>query len=57
MKFIKDINKINERVSRLSNRNPDENMNKSWGDWLNTTQTVLEMEDEKIAAQKRQRKK
>ena len=32
-------------------------MNKSWADWLNTTQTVLEMEDEKIAAIKRQRKK
>ena len=44
-------------MSRLSNRNPDENMNKSWGDWLNTTQTVLEMEDEKIAAQKRAKRK
>lgn len=45
-KFMRDINKINERISNLSGRNPDDNLNKSWGDWLTTVQTTLEIVDE-----------
>lgn len=46
LKFVKEINKLNERVSQMSMRNPDENMNKTWGDWLVTAQVTLEMQDE-----------
>lgn len=44
---MRDINKINERISNLSGRNPDENLNKSWGDWLVTAETTLEITEEK----------
>lgn len=44
---MKDINKVNERISNLSGRNPDLNIDKSWGDWLSTVQSVLEIADEK----------
>lgn len=47
LNFVKNINKLNERVSQFSNRNADENMNKTWGDWLVTCQVVHEMQDEK----------
>lgn len=46
LNFVKSINKLNERVSQMSSRNPDENMNKTWGDWLVTAQVTLEMRDE-----------
>ena len=45
VRFMKDINKINERVSKFSGRNPDDNLNKTWGDWLTTCQTVFEEMD------------
>ena len=31
----------------MSQRNPDDNMKKNWGDWLVTCQVVMEMQDEK----------
>lgn len=45
-KMIKDLNKINDRVSQLSGRDPDRNMNKGWGDWLATAQVTLEIADQ-----------
>ena len=44
---MKEINKFNEIVSQMSSRNPDDNMNKAWGDWLVTAEVTLEMNEEK----------
>lgn len=45
--MVTDINKINETVSELSNRDPDDNFDKSWGDWLTTVQLRLDMNEQR----------
>lgn len=47
LKLIKDVNKLNERVARLSNRNPDDLLKKQWADYCMTCQIALEMNDKK----------
>lgn len=47
VEFMRSLNKINEVVSTSSGRNPDLNLNKTWGDWLTTAQVALEISDEK----------
>lgn len=44
---MKDVNKLNEKVARMSNRNPDDLLNKEWGDYCATMQIAFEMNDKK----------
>lgn len=47
LKFVKEVNKLNERVSQMSGRNPDDNMkNKTWAEWCATAEVTLELADE-----------
>lgn len=57
MKFLGDLNKLNERLAVKSNRNPDHIIDRTWPDYCRMAQTVLEIDEENAKELKRQNKK